>query len=66
MEYVIEVLANREELDSKYREHSLNDNKYYQGCRECHTESDWLLVYKIINNNLILYLVKTGSHRDLF
>lgn len=66
MEHVIEMLASGKELDSKYSDHSLNDNKYYKGCRECHIESDWLLVYKIINNELILYLVETGSHSDLF
>lgn len=66
MEYVIGVLANGEILDKKYKDHNLNDNKYYKGCRECHIESDWLLVYKIANNELILYLVETGSHADLF
>lgn len=66
MEYVIEVLASGEPLDSKYQDHSLNNNKYYKGCRECHIEPDWLLVYKIIDNELILYLVETGSHSELF
>lgn len=66
MEAVIEILANGEKLDEKYKDHNLNDNKYYKGCRECHIEPDWLLVYKIINNELILYLVETGSHSDLF
>ena len=63
---VVKKLANGEKLDQKYKDHSLNDNKYYKGCRECHIESDWLLVYKIINGELILYLVETGSHADLF
>lgn len=66
MEKVIEILASGEQLDKKYKDHNLNDNKYYRGCRECHIESDWLLVYKIINDELILYLVETGSHSDLF
>ncbi len=66
MEYVIEMLACGKELPLKYRDHSLIDNKYYRGCRECHIESDWLLVYKIYNNELLLYLVETGSHSDLF
>ncbi len=66
MEYVIELLACDKELDSKYKDHSLNDNKYYKGCRECYIEPDWLLIYKIINNELILYLVETGSYSDLF
>ncbi len=66
METVIEILACGEQLDKKYKDHSLNDNKYYKGCRECHIEPDWLLVYKIINDELILYLVETGSNFDLF
>lgn len=66
MEKVIEIIASGEQLDEKYKDHNLNDNKYYRGCRECHIEPDWLLVYKIINNVLILYLVETGSHSDLF
>ncbi len=66
MEYVISVLANGDKLDTKYNDHLLNDNKHFKGCRECHIEPDWLLVYKIINSELILYLVETGSHSDLF
>jgi len=66
MEKVIEIIASGEQLDKKYKDHNLNDNKYYRGCRECHIESDWLLVYKIVNDELILYLVETGSHSDLF
>ncbi len=66
MEYVIGVLANGYKLDTKYKDHLLNGNKYYKGCRECHIEPDWLLVYKIVDSELILYLVETGSHSDLF
>lgn len=66
LEKVIEILASGEQLDKKYKDHNLNDNKYYRGCRECHIEPDWLLVYKIKNDELILYLVETGSHSDLF
>ncbi len=66
MEYVIEMMASGIELPFKYKDHSLNDTKYYRGCRECHIEPDWLLVYKIFNNELLLYLVETGSHSDLF
>lgn len=57
MEYVIEMLACDKKLEPKYKDHSLSDNKYYKGCRECHIEPDWLLIYKIINNELMLYLV---------
>lgn len=63
---VVNMLSNGEELDEKYRDHSLVDNKRFKDCRECHIEPDWLLVYRINNNELILLLVETGSHSDLF
>lgn len=44
----------------------LNDSKNYKNCRECHIEPDWLLVYQYVDNQLILILVATGSHSDLF
>lgn len=63
---VVKKLANGETLESKYKDHLLNDTKYYKNCRECHIEPDWLLVYKYDNNIIILYLVETGLHADLF
>lgn len=39
-------------------------NKYFNNCRECHIEPDWLLVYKYNNDELILYLIGTGSHTE--
>ena len=63
---VVKKLANGEILETKYKDHALNDTKYYKNCRECHIEPDWLLVYKYNNNEIILYLVETGSHLDLF
>ncbi len=62
--YVIEKLANNEPLEEKYRDHNLIGN--FKGCRECHIESDWLLIYEIINDVLVLVLNRTGSHSDLF
>ena len=44
--YVVECLANKEILEEKYRDHQLIDDKNYKNCRECHIESDWLLIYK--------------------
>ena len=63
---VLEVLANGEELDGKYRNHKLINDKTFKDCQECHITSDWLLVYKIQNNELVLLLFATGSHSDLF
>ena len=63
---VIDKLACGEKLDSKYKDHKLSDSKKYKNCRELHIEPDWLLVYRIIENKLILLLIDTGSHSDLF
>lgn len=62
---VITQLANCEELDEKYRNHSLINDKTYRDCMECHLKPDWLLVYKYINDNLVLLLVTTGSHSEI-
>ena len=61
---VVEHLANGEALEDKYRDHDLSGN--YKGCRECHIESDWLLIYEVDNGILILMLYRVGSHSDLF
>ena len=66
LSYVVKKLANGEILESKYRDHALQDTKYYRNCRECHIEPDWLLVYKVKEERIILYLVETGSHSDIF
>ena len=60
----IRMLAAREELPPKYRDHDLSGN--WSGHRECHVQPDWLLVYRIEGNDLILTLARTGSHSDLF
>lgn len=64
--YVVQKLANLERLDPKYRNHNLIDDKTYKSCKECHISPDWLLIYKYLDNNLVLLLVSTGSHSDLF
>lgn len=63
---VLETLANGDELDAKYKNHKLINDKNYKDCFECHITPDWLLIYKIKNNKLILLLFATGSHSDLF
>ena len=59
---VLDVLLNEKKLDRKYRDHELSGN--YVGYRECHIESDWLLIYKIADGQLKLQRI--GSHSDLF
>ena len=61
---VIKKLANGEVLDSKYKDHQLSGN--FGGFRECHILPDWLLIYEIDGEQLILLLSRTGTHSDLF
>ena len=63
---VLTLLQNGSPLPEQYKDHPLQPSKYFKNCRELHIEPDWLLVYKYSNENLILYLVRTGSHSDLF
>ena len=61
---MIERLANGQPLEEKYRDHDLSGD--YKGCRECHVEPDWLLIYEIDNGVLVLMLYRVGSHSELF
>ena len=61
---VIDILANGETLDAKYKDQSLTGN--YRGTRECHIEPDWLLIYEIRGDVLVLMLYRLGSHSELF
>ena len=64
LEEVLKMLCNEQPLPPKYKDHNLSGN--YQGHRECHIMPDWLLIYKINHNTLILTLTRTGTHSDLF
>ena len=61
---VLQKLAAGEPLPIKNRDHALIGD--YEGCRECHIAPDWLLIYEIVDETLILYLTRTGTHSDLF
>lgn len=61
---VVRMLSDGELLEPKYKDHPLSGD--YSGCRECHITPDWLLIYEIYEDNLILYLTRTGTHSDLF
>lgn len=65
LKFVIDMLANKEILDVKYRNHRLVNSKYYKDCYECHIEPDWLLVYQYVDNELILLLINIGSHSEV-
>ncbi len=61
---VINDLSDGKALDARYCDHELSGN--YRGVRECHIEPDWLLVYEIHDEVLVLMLYRLGSHSDLF
>ena len=61
---VIDMLAAGKPLPAEYKDHGLSGD--YKGCRECHISPDWLLVYEVIEKELLLYLTRTGTHSDIF
>ena len=64
LDYVITKLANQEELDDKYKDDTLSGD--YKDFRECHIKPDWLLIYCVDEEELELFLLRTGTHADLF
>lgn len=66
LQKVISFLVNEQPLPEKYRDHALTNSREYKDVRECHIQPDWLLIYKIYNDRLILKLIRTGTHSDLF
>lgn len=64
LEKTITLLAEGQVLPAEYKDHALSGD--YSGCRECHIAPDWLLVYEVIDRELLLYLTRTGTHSDIF
>ena len=64
LEDVVLKLTDGKSLPLGNRDHALRGD--YEGCRECHIAPDWLLVYLIENDILVLTLLRTGSHNDIF
>lgn len=64
LEKIVELLANEVPLPEQFKDHNLSGN--YNGFRECHVAPDWLFIYQVNNNELVLVLSRTGSHSDLF
>lgn len=60
---IVELLQDGKTLPEKNKDHALTGN--WKGYRECHITPDWLLVYRVYENTLILSLSRTGSHSDL-
>ena len=64
LEDVVALLAMGEALPGKNKDHALTGD--WVGHRECHILPEWLLVYRVENNVLVLTLSRTGAHSDLF
>lgn len=65
LKVVIDKLANKETLEPKYKDHQLYNDKLFKDCRDCHIEPDWVLIYKYLEDEIILLLVSTGSHSEV-
>lgn len=61
LEIVLKILIAEEKLPEKHKDHMLI---IYNSFRECHITPDWLLIYKIVNDEL--FLIRLGSHSELF
>lgn len=64
LEKVVDQIAAGKKLDEKHQDHLLTGD--YGGFRECHITPDWLLIYQIRGEDLLLFLSRTGTHSDLF
>ncbi|HAX51026.1 MAG TPA: type II toxin-antitoxin system mRNA interferase toxin, RelE/StbE family [Lachnospiraceae bacterium] len=64
LEETVSLIANGKTLPEKYMDHALSGN--WTAYRECHILPDWLLLYRIEDDTLVLTLARTGTHADLF
>ncbi|MDR1827995.1 MAG: type II toxin-antitoxin system YafQ family toxin [Methylobacteriaceae bacterium] len=64
LDEVISLLLERKQLPDKYRDHPLSGD--WAGYRDCHVLLDWLLIYMINDDALILTATRTGTHSDIF
>ena len=61
---IVDQLSEGKSLDQKYKDHKLSGK--YEGKRECHIEPDFLLIYQIVETEIVLLLVRVGTHSLLF
>lgn len=59
---VIDTIVTGNTLEHFFQDHALVGE--YKGTRECHIEPDWLLIYELTDEELVL--IRTGTHSDLF
>ncbi len=61
---IVDLLLSGNPLPAKFRDHPLVGD--YEGFRECHINPNWLLLYYVLNERLVLVCARTGTHSDLF
>ena len=66
LEQVVALLCAEQHLPASCRDHALTNSRNYKHMRECHIQPDWLLIYEVDGEELFLYLMRTGTHSDLF
>jgi mRNA interferase YafQ len=64
LKVVLDLLIDGETLPERYKDHPLRGN--FAGSRDCHVESDWVLIYTLTENNTHVRFERTGTHSDLF
>jgi len=64
LQQIVRTIAEGKSLPEEYKDHQLSGN--WINHRECHIQNDWLLIYQIQNDILVLELTRTGTHSDLF
>ncbi|MBP9994088.1 MAG: type II toxin-antitoxin system YafQ family toxin [Bacteroidia bacterium] len=60
----LEILAEKGELPPEYKTHKLIGE--YKGCLECHLKPDWVMIWEKHENELVMLMVNTGTHTDVF
>ncbi len=60
----MEILEEKGELPARYKTHKLTGE--YKGCLECHLKPNWLLVWEKHDGELVMLMIDTGTHSDLF
>ena len=66
LEEVVALLCAEQPLPASCRDHALTNSRNYKHMRECHIQPDWLLIYQVARETLILKRIRTGTHSDLF
>ena len=64
LDEVMQKLVDGKKLPAKYKDHKLQGT--YSECRECHIESNWLLIYEISEDKSEIFFARTGTHSDLY